>query len=68
MTIYELQCLNEDGNIESNGFFFYKKNAEKAKNKIDKYPCNAKYNIKQNIIEHKITDKMAIELIPLMDK
>lgn len=60
MTIYELSCLNEDGKIESNGFYRDKDDAESSKKVIDEFPMNVRYGIKQNIIEHELFEKVEV--------
>ena len=50
MTFYKLECVNEDGNIEENGYFLKPENAEKAKVELDSCKINIKYGIKQHII------------------
>jgi len=56
MKLYRLECLNEDGNIEENGYFLNKENAEKAKSDMDSWKRNGKYGIYQNIIEIETED------------
>lgn len=56
MDIYILQCLNEDGKIEINGYFRYAINAEKARIRRDNYPENLKYEIKHEIIHTETED------------
>ena len=56
MIFYRLECLNEDGDIEENGYFIKKENAELSKKEIDGYKRNIRYGIKQNIIEIETED------------
>lgn len=51
MIIYKLECTNEDGNIEDNGYFFKKEDAEICKEEHDNHPCNKKYGIIQHVVE-----------------
>ena len=51
MKLYRLECLTEDGDIECNGYYINKENAEKAGAEMDEYPMNKKYGIIQQIIE-----------------
>ena len=57
MIIYELSCLNEDGAIESNGFYQDLEDAKIAKVVTDDFPMNKRYSIEQNIIEHELYEK-----------
>ena len=56
MKLFKMTCLNEDGDIETNGYFIDKINAEKAKIEMDIFPMNTRYNIKQNIVEIETED------------
>ena len=56
MKLYRIECLNEDGHIECNGYFLQKENAEKACAEMDEYPMNKKYGIKQQIVEIETED------------
>lgn len=56
MKAYKLQCLNEDGMIESNGYYSTLEKAEKEKAEMDSWPMNTRYGIKQDIIEIEIED------------
>ena len=56
MKLYKLECCDQYGNQEDNGYFINKKNAEKAKEEMDNYPMNTKYGIKQAIIEIETED------------
>jgi hypothetical protein len=56
MKLYKLECLNEDGNIEENGYYFDRQNAELAKAEMDVYKMNTKYSIKQNIVQIETED------------
>ena len=56
MKLYKLECLNEDGNIECNGYYLNKQNAELDKAEMDKYRRNIKYDIKQHIVEIETKD------------
>lgn len=56
MKLYKLQCLNEDGNFESNGYFLKYENAEKRKKEMDSWKMNTRYDIIQNIIEIETED------------
>lgn len=51
MIIYRVECLNEDGNIEINGHFLNKDDAERHKEMEDNLSTNKKYGIRQHIIE-----------------
>ena len=51
MIIYKLECTNEDGNIEDNGYFFKKEDAEICKEEHDNHPCYKKYGIIQRVVE-----------------
>lgn len=52
--IYEIVCLNQDGDRETQGFYLSKKQAENIKLVLDKYPENIKYGITQNVVEHEL--------------
>lgn len=56
MKLYILQCGNEDGNTEVNGYYLSKENAEKEGAKMDEYPLNKKYGIIQQIVEIETED------------
>ena len=56
MKIYRLECLTEDGDIECNGYYINKENAEKEGAEMDEYPMNKKYGIIQHIIEIETQD------------
>ena len=56
MKLYKLECLNEDGDIEENGYYLNKENAELSKAEVDGYKMNMKYGIKQNIVEIETED------------
>ena len=56
MKLFKLECLNEDGDIEINGYFIYKENAALAKAKLDSDNRNTRYDIKQNIVEIETED------------
>ena len=56
MKLYRIECLTEDGNIECNGYFLQKENAEKAGAKLDEYPRNKRYGIIQQIVEIETED------------
>lgn len=58
MKIYELECLNEDGHIESNGLFISRENAEISKAELDQEPGNLRYDIKQQIVERETQDHL----------
>jgi hypothetical protein len=60
MIIYKLECLNEDGAIECNGYYEDKKDAEIAKKEVDEYPMNKRYGIKQNITEEELIERKEI--------
>lgn len=51
MKLYKLECWNQDGNLEDNGYFLFRENAEKAKLEMDNYPINKQYGIIQHIVE-----------------
>jgi len=61
MKLYKLECLNEDGQIENNGYYIYKENANKAKRYLDCDRRNEIYGIKQNVIEIETKDKILID-------
>jgi hypothetical protein len=56
MKLYKLECLNGHGDIEENGYYLDKKNAELAKDEMDREKMNTKYSIKQNIVEIETED------------
>lgn len=56
MKFYRLQCLNEDGNIERNGYFLKRENAVKRKTEMDSWKMNTRYGIVQDIIEVETED------------
>ena len=56
MKLYKLECINEDGAIECNGYYINEENAEKACAEMDEYPMNKKYGIKQEIVEIETED------------
>lgn len=56
MKLYRLECLNEDGDIECNGYYLNKENAELVKAEMDGYRMNTRYEIKQNIVEIETED------------
>ena len=56
MKLYKLECLNEDGDFECNGYYINKENAEKACAEMDEYPMNKKYGIIQQIVEIETQD------------
>ncbi len=56
MKLYKLECLNEDGQIENNGYYLKKENAENAKSEMDSWGGNISYGIVQNIIEIETED------------
>lgn len=56
MKLYRLECLTEDGDIECNGYYINKENAEKAGAEMDEYPMNKKYGIIQQIVEIETQD------------
>jgi hypothetical protein len=58
--IYKLECLNEDGATECNGYYEDKEDAEIAKKEIDEYPMNKRYGIKQHIVEEELIEKKEI--------
>ena len=62
MKVYKLECLTEDGDIECNGYYFNKENAETAAEKINEYPMNKKYNIIQQIVEIETNDELLAAL------
>lgn len=51
LLIYKIECLNQDGQIEINGHYRHKADAEMMAKKMDNYPENKRYNIIQMIIE-----------------
>ena len=57
MKVYELKCLNQDGQIESNGFFIEKEDAEIEKSVLDMSNENIRYDIKQQILEHDVFER-----------
>ena len=56
LKIYKVQCLNEDGQIEVNGYHISLESAEIQKKYLDSDHRNKKYGIKQSIIEIKVED------------
>ena len=56
MKLYKLECINEDGAIECNGYYINKENAEKAGAEKDEYPMNKKCGIIQQIVEIETQD------------
>lgn len=56
MKIYKLECVNEDGQKEENGYFLHKENAEIFKREMDTWRMNSKYGIEQHIIEIETED------------
>ena len=56
MKLYKLTCLTEDGDIEINGYYIIKLNAEIAKTTLDAESRNKKYGIIQEIIEIETED------------
>tara|TARA_R110000787_G_scaffold262004_1_gene367356 strand:+ start:414 stop:605 length:192 start_codon:yes stop_codon:yes gene_type:complete len=56
MKLYKLECLNTDGDIEENGYYLNRENAELVKTKMDGYKILTKYGIKQNIVEIETED------------
>lgn len=54
--IFKLECLTEDGDMETNGYYKTRKAAELKKAELDKYPMNLKYGIKQQIVEIDLED------------
>ena len=56
MKLYRLECLTEDGDIECNGYYISKDNAEKAGAEMDEYSMNKKYGIIQQIVEIETQD------------
>lgn len=54
--IYRLECVNEDGNLECNGYYFNRAIAEKEGKKMDEYPMNKKYSIIQKVVEIEMDD------------
>lgn len=56
MIIYKLECTNQHGEIESNGYFLSEKHAEICKEEHDNHPCNKKYDIIQHIVEIEVAE------------
>jgi hypothetical protein len=54
--IFKLECLTEDGDMETNGYYRTKEAAELKKAELDKYRRNIKYGIKQQIVEIDLED------------
>lgn len=54
--LFKLECINEDGDIENNGYFLKRENAEKRKAEMDDWPGNKRYDIIQKIIEVETED------------
>ena len=54
--IYKLECVTEDGCLESNGYYKTIEKAELIKAEMDKYPMNMKYGIKQQIVPIDLED------------
>jgi len=61
MKIYKLECTDQYGYLESNGYFINKGNAEHCKKLIDNYPQNKRYSIIQSIIEIETEDELLIQ-------
>ena len=57
MTIYELNCANQYGVIECNGYYLHKKDAETSKIVIDEFPQNKRFSIEQHIVEHEVFEQ-----------
>ena len=58
MKIYELECLNTDGDIERNGLFISRENAEIEKAKLDNEPYHLKFGVKQHIVVNETEDNI----------
>jgi len=56
MKLYRLECCDQDGNIEVNGYFLSNIHAEEQKQRMDLYPENIRYGIKQVVIEIETED------------
>jgi len=56
MKLYKLECYNEDGAYEENGYFLNYRNAMASKINMDNQPSNLKHNIKQQIKEIRTAD------------
>jgi len=56
MIIYKLECTNQHGEIEVNGYFLNKEYAKICKKENDEHPCNKKYGIIQHIIEIEVIE------------
>ena len=57
MKLYKLECQDQQGYDEENGYYLDKEKAIKAKKEMDEYPENKKYGIRQNIKEIETVDK-----------
>ena len=51
---YKIECVNEDGNTENNGYYFKKEEAEKEAKILDEQPGNKRYAIIPHVIEIEI--------------
>ena len=56
MKIYELRCINQDGQTETNGFYRYLIDAQGAKIQMDKLKENTRYGIEQSILTHEVKE------------
>jgi hypothetical protein len=56
MKLWKLECYDQYGHHEDNGYFLNKENAKKAKKEHDNMPMNKRYGIKQHIIEIETED------------
>ena len=50
MILYILECWNQYGTRETNGYYLDINNAQKRKEELDSYPENKKHGIEQYIL------------------
>lgn len=56
MKLYRLECIDQYGIFEINGYFIYEENAKQRKNELDSHKENKRYGIEQNIVEIETED------------
>jgi hypothetical protein len=56
MKLYKLECYDQYGNYECNGYYLIIENAKEVKKEHDNYKSNLKYGIKQMIVEIETED------------
>ena len=57
MKLYKLECQDQYGYDEENGYYLDKEKAIEAKKEMDEYPGNKRCGIRQNIKEIETVDK-----------